>query len=435
MGHARLHLRETPLQKQCQERDGVHPNRQNGSPHGRCRHRRQVEYSEGNHEKGAPKRLQRADDDPEPPRSRRPNTRFFLADARTRVLTDVMDARDCDDLVLRFRAAQQHLPDAPSVVQHSSWKNDTVDALTRMHQALHYDTIPNTIDALRQDNADRLVERYAALLRSQPKRAWQHVFATNKKTTTVFPAQSPEQRRDKLYAHFRVLFEVPPTDTPPPAFNNIPTTSFRTGPITHDEITRAAAMANNWKALGIDGIPNELLKQPEMRDTVCRLLNQWYEHGVPDAAKTSALVPLPKKGDLSQPSNWRGISLMSHVAKMYDTVLLLRLRDSMDSLLLPWQNGFRPERGCPGHIVALTRLIQESKARPSLPLHGCFVDFSKAFDSVQWNVIESVLRSWGTPDELLHAVFSMMKGHTLRVKTSDGELIMVYKNSVENKKQ
>eukprot|EP00760_Papus_ankaliazontas_P009022 PhM_4_TR13956/c1_g1_i5/m.32049 len=49
------------------------------------------------------------------------------ADARTRVLTDVMDARDYDDLVLRFRAAQQHLPDAPSVVQHSSWKNDTVD--------------------------------------------------------------------------------------------------------------------------------------------------------------------------------------------------------------------------------------------------------------------------------------------------------------------
>jgi len=57
--------------------------------------------------------------------------------------------------------------------------------------------------------------------------------------------------------------------------------------------------------------------------------------------------------DLSQLGNWRGINLMSLLAKLYNRVLLNRLRPVLDPLFRKNQNGFRPGRGCPEHILCL----------------------------------------------------------------------------------
>jgi len=102
----------------------------------------------------------------------------------------------------------------------------------------------------------------------------------------------------------------------------------------------------------------------------------------PDLLRKSVINPIPKKGDLSQTGNWRGILLMCHLTKLYDGILMQRLRKAVDRFLKYTQNGFRADRSTVHHIAALKILIDTSRTRHDYPLHGCFVDFSKAFDSV-----------------------------------------------------
>eukprot|EP00760_Papus_ankaliazontas_P027515 PhM_4_TR3375/c0_g1_i1/m.90649 len=106
--------------------------------------------------------------------------------------------------------------------------------------------------------------------------------------------------------------------------------------------------------------------------------------------RTSSLVPLPKKGDLGNTGNWRGISLMQHITKLFDAMLLQRARQALDHLLHPAQNGFRPGRSTAHHIAALL-MLEDLATTHRFPLHGCFVDFSKAFDSVTWDAIYEIV--------------------------------------------
>lgn len=131
--------------------------------------------------------------------------------------------------------------------------------------------------------------------------------------------------------------------------------------------------------------------------------------------QTSVLIPLPKKGKLAAPENWRGISLMPHLTKLFDLLLMLRLRDTMEPLLLPAQNGFRPQRNTAHHIMAFRGLVEHARSH-KLPLHGMFVDFSKAFDSVYWDAISTILTMWGTPKLITDAIFKIMYGHEVVVK-------------------
>jgi hypothetical protein len=66
-------------------------------------------------------------------------------------------------------------------------------------------------------------------------------------------------------------------------------------------------------------------------------------------------------------------------------------------------------------------MVKDLAERRKFPLHACFVDFSKAFDSVYWDAILQELSYWHAPKEFIDMAFSVMIGHVLRVR-SDGEL-------------
>ena len=101
----------------------------------------------------------------------------------------------------------------------------------------------------------------------------------------------------------------------------------------------------------------ELIKLPGIAEELTPMLNTIYASGnAPETFRRAAIVPIPKKGDLSQLGNWRGISLMSLLAKLYNRVLLNRLRPVLDPLLRKNQNGFRPGRGFPEHILCLSSI-------------------------------------------------------------------------------
>ena len=130
-------------------------------------------------------------------------------------------------------------------------------------------------------------------------------------------------------------------------------------------------------------------------------------------------MPVPKSGDLSKPDNYRGISLTCIIAKVYNRMILNRVRQAIDPLLRKNQNGFREGRTTTSQILALRRMIEEVK-KNNLTAVLCFIDFKKAFDSIHRGMMLKILKAYNIPPNLLRAIESMYAGTRARVVTPDG---------------
>lgn len=92
---------------------------------------------------------------------------------------------------------------------------------------------------------------------------------------------------------------------------------------------------------------------------------------------TNVIIPLPKKGDLSLMTDYRGISLMSIAAKVYNKILLNRIRPHVDPILRKNQAGFRPGRSCAQKIYILRRIMEGFKLRIPTPTYCYLCGFQK----------------------------------------------------------
>ena len=110
----------------------------------------------------------------------------------------------------------------------------------------------------------------------------------------------------------------------------------------------------------------------------------------PEALSRSTIIPLPKEGDLSLPSNYRGITLSALAAKLYNTMLLNRISPHLDPILRRNQNGFRKGRSTTPRMQALRRLIEGLRIS-NKQAYIVFVDFWEAFDSVSWKAMLHIL--------------------------------------------
>ena len=78
----------------------------------------------------------------------------------------------------------------------------------------------------------------------------------------------------------------------------------------------------------------------------------------PDQWRISNIIPVPKKGDLTDPGNWRGISLTSLVAKKLNRMVFNRIQPAIEGVLRDTQNGFQEGRSTTSHILALRRILE-----------------------------------------------------------------------------
>ena len=111
---------------------------------------------------------------------------------------------------------------------------------------------------------------------------------------------------------------------------------------------------------------------------------------------------------------------MSIAAKLYDKMLLSRIVPYVEPLLRKNQNGFRRGRSTLSQILCLRRLIEESHAS-NRDLALVFVDFSKAFDSVDRAKMFEILSLYGIPEEIISAIKVLYTDTSSTILTSDGE--------------
>ncbi|KAJ0179579.1 hypothetical protein K1T71_005291 [Dendrolimus kikuchii] len=161
------------------------------------------------------------------------------------------------------------------------------------------------------------------------------------------------------------------------------------------EIRTALGQLKNGRAPGDDGITTELLKAggiPILK-ALAELFNSVILRGtVPRAWTKSAVVLFFKKGDKTLLKNYRPISLLSHVYKLFSRVITNRLARRLDEFQPPEQAGFRKGYSTVDHIHTVRQIIQKTEEY-NQPLCMAFVDYEKAFDSIEtWAVLESLQR-------------------------------------------
>lgn len=113
------------------------------------------------------------------------------------------------------------------------------------------------------------------------------------------------------------------------------------------------------------------------------------EDVVPEAWKNALVMLLHKKGDTTKLTNYRPISLLSHIYKLFTKVITLRLSTKLDSAQPVEQAEFRGGFTTINHIHTVRQVV-ENCTEYNRPLAGAFVNYEKAFVTVEhWAVINT----------------------------------------------
>ena len=233
------------------------------------------------------------------------------------------------------------------------------------------------------------------------------------------------QGEDKLARwaeHFSEVLNRPAPTIPAQVEESTNTLPIDTEQFTEEEVRAAIRSLKNYKSPGMDGISPEMLKGGG--DTVvkwmCNLCNQVWESGdVPEDWKNGTIICIPKKGNLKDCDNWRGVTLLSVPGKVYCQMILNRIRDFVDEKLREEQAGFRPKRSCAEQIFTLRRIIEKCQEF-QVPLAISFIDFSKAFDSIHRPTLWKILKSYGIPTKLVTAIEKIYENSSCCIRTEDG---------------
>ena len=117
---------------------------------------------------------------------------------------------------------------------------------------------------------------------------------------------------------------------------------------------------------------------------------------------------------------YRGITLTSIAAKIYNALLRNRIEPKIDNILRKNQNGFRRNRSTTSQILTIRRILEGVRAK-NLQATLIFVDFTKAFDSIHRGKMEQILLAYGIPKETVAAITILYRNSKVKVRTPDGD--------------
>ena len=141
------------------------------------------------------------------------------------------------------------------------------------------------------------------------------------------------------------------------------------------------------KASGGDGIPVELFQILEddavnVPHSICQQV--WKSQQWPRDWKRSVFIPIPKKGNAKECSNYRTTALISHACKVMLKILQARLQQYVNCKLPDVQAGFRKGRGTRVQIANICSIMEKAREFQK-NIYFCFIDYAKAFDCVDHN--------------------------------------------------
>lgn len=209
-------------------------------------------------------------------------------------------------------------------------------------------------------------------------------------------------------------------------------TKFEFDTITNDTTLSIIAKLKASHSCGHDTITNNIMKliKHEISDCITLIVNQSITTGVyPDRLKLAKIVPIHKKGDTVTIKNYRPISILPAISKIFENVMHSQLMTyfTTNNLLTSQQYGFRPNLSTElAALELMDRNVHEMK-EGNIPIN-IFLDLSKAFDSLDYDILLYKLEHYGLQenatklmksyllDRFQYVQINNLKSSLLRVK-------------------
>ena len=168
------------------------------------------------------------------------------------------------------------------------------------------------------------------------------------------------------------------------------------------EVKLALGRITANKANGGDGIPVELFQilkdnAVKVMHSICQQIwktQQWSQNW-----KRSVFIPIPKKDNAKECSNYRTITLISHASKVMIKILQARIQPYVNCELPDAQAGFGKGRGTRDQSANIHWIIEKAREFQK-NIYFCFIDYAKAVECVYHNKLWKILQEMGIPDHL-----------------------------------
>ena len=178
-----------------------------------------------------------------------------------------------------------------------------------------------------------------------------------------------------------------------------PTMSLAFYRTDHDEIIQTISKFKSGKACGPTSIPIDILQliKFEIATPLARIVNLSLETGShPEKLKIAKVIPIYKKGSKMSTSNYRPISLLSNINKIFEKIVFDRVYAFIEKnkMIYTHQYGFRKSHSTTHALISITEQIRKALDNKDFAV-GVFVDFQKAFDTVDHNILLDKLNRYG----------------------------------------
>ena len=249
---------------------------------------------------------------------------------------------------------------------------------------------------------------------TEQKKYWKLVHNLSQNETNHTQHISPKT----LSEHFKsILTSKRPVKMPP----NSQITGKLDHPFTLDELEKATKSLKSGKATGLDTLSNEMIlvfveTYPHI---ILTLFNTILHKNTTIHDWTKGVITaIHKKGPKSDPENYRGISILSCLGKFFTSIMYNRLLEFSikNKILSPSQLGFIPgNRTSDAHII-IHNLIQKQCHINNERLYSCFIDFSKAFDTIPRDTLLRKLLQFGIDGNFFNVIKNIYSNDKICIK-------------------
>ena len=157
----------------------------------------------------------------------------------------------------------------------------------------------------------------------------------------------------------------------------------------------------------------ELMKS-QMAKEILQIWLIWKTQHWPQDWKRSVFIPIPKKGNAKECSNYCTIALISHNSKVIIKILQARLQQYVNHGLPDVQAGFRKGRGTRDQIASIHWIIEKAR---KFNKNICSINYAKAFDYVYCHKLWKILKEMGIPDHLTCLLWNLCEAQEATVRT------------------
>lgn len=183
---------------------------------------------------------------------------------------------------------------------------------------------------------------------------------------------------------------------------NVPKDYFCSNPVTAEEVALAIKKLKGNRAIGPDGLPGYIIKGciEFFRGPLLDIFNKSLKYSTyPGFWKCSKVIPVFKNGTRHEINNYRPISIVCSVSKVFEIVIFNRIYGEVKGIISLQQHGFLPQRSTLTNLTSFVQLIHKhlnNKAQVDV----IYTDLEKAFDKIKHSVILESLESMNVTDNL-----------------------------------